>query len=280
MIFEYVGPMGWLQSVKFTPNFLFYLIKLLEMNKLTIIFTLTLLSTIPSVFSQDWEREEQDPHATELWMPRAEKVTPGNYHTAPSDAIVLFDGSSFDNWQHADGTPVKWTLEDGAMTVVDGTSGIQTKMGFGSMQLHLEWRSPTEIKGEGQGRGNSGVFIMGMYEVQVLDSYESETYSNGQAGSVYKQSAPLVNACKKPGEWQTYDIIFMAPVFGDEGQLLRPATITVIHNGVVVQNHFTIVGPTQYKGFPQYLPHPERLPLGLQDHGNPVSFRNIWVREL
>lgn len=273
-------PKGWLQSVKFTPNFLFNPIKLLEMNRLTIILTTVLLSLIPTLFAQEWDREKQDPQATELWTPRAEKVTPGDYHTAPSDAIVLFDGSTFDNWQHADGSPAKWNLEDGAMTVVGGTSGIQTKMGFGSMQLHLEWRSPVEVKGEGQGRGNSGVFIMGMYEVQVLDSYVSETYSNGQAGSVYKQAAPLVNACKEPGEWQTYDIIFMAPIFGDEGQLLRPSTITVIHNGIVVQNHYTIAGPTQYKGFPQYLPHPDRLPLGLQDHGNPVSFRNIWVREL
>ena len=251
-----------------------------RMNKS--ILTLLILSalTVSAVQAQDWNREKQDPAATELWTPRAEKVTPGDYHTPPSDAIVLFDGTSFDNWQHADGSAVKWTLADGAMTVKGGTSPIQTKMGFGSMQLHVEWRSPEEIVGEGQGRGNSGIFLMGMYEVQVLDSYESQTYSNGQAGSIYKQSAPLVNACKAPGEWQAYDIIFMAPVFGEEGQLLRPATVTVLHNGVLVQNHFTIVGPTEYKGFPQYRQHPDRLPLGLQDHGNPVSFRNIWVREL
>ncbi len=230
--------------------------------------------------AQDWDREEQDPQATELWTPRAEKVIPGNYHTPPSDAIVLFDGTSFDNWQHVDGRSVEWTMEDNAMTVKGGSSPIQTKMGFGSMQLHLEWRSPEEVVGEGQGRGNSGVFLMGTYEVQVLDSYESQTYANGQAGSVYKQSAPLVNACKAPGEWQTYDIIFTAPVFGQEGQLLHPATVTVLHNGVLVQNHFTIVGPTEYKGFPQYRAHPDRLPLILQDHGNPVSFRNIWLREL
>lgn len=250
------------------------------MTNYSILFTALLMSVSSLSLAQDWDREQQDPTATELWTPRAEKVTPGDGQSAPSDAIVLFDGSSFDNWQHADGSPVAWTLEDGAMTVVGGTSGIQTKMGFGSVQLHIEWRSPAEISGEGQGRGNSGVFLMGMYEVQVLDSYVSETYSNGQAGSVYKQSPPLVNACREPGVWQTYDIIFMAPIFGEEGQLLRPATVTVLHNGILVQNHFTLAGPTQYKGLAQYLAHPDRLPIALQDHGNPVSFRNIWVREL
>ncbi len=230
--------------------------------------------------SQTWDREAQDPRATELWTPIPPKVTPGNGVSAPSDAIILFDGTNFDQWQHADGSPVKWKLDNGAMTVVGGTSGIQTKMSYGSIQLHIEWRSPAEIVSEGQGRGNSGIFLMSQYEVQVLDSYESRTYANGQAGSVYKQGAPLVNACKAPGEWQTYDIIFMAPIFGDDDQLLRPGTVTVLHNGVLVQNHHTIVGPTQYKGFPQYLPHADRLPLGLQDHGNPVSFRNVWIREL
>ncbi|MDP5172319.1 MAG: DUF1080 domain-containing protein [Bacteroidia bacterium] len=230
--------------------------------------------------AQNWDREKQDPVATEVWAPRPPKVTPGTGTAAPSDAIVLFDGTSFNNWEHADGSPVKWKLEDGAMTVVGGTSAIQTKMGFGSVQLHVEWRSPAEVKGEGQGRGNSGIFLMGKYELQVLDSYESQTYANGQAGSIYKQSPPLVNPTKGPGEWQTYDIIFMAPVFGERGQLLIPGSITVLLNGVLVQNHHIIVGPTEYKGFPQYLAHPTRLPLALQDHGNPVSFRNIWVREL
>ncbi len=230
--------------------------------------------------AQTWDREQQDPAATEVWTPRPPKVTPGVHTAPPSDAIVLFDGKNFDQWQHGDGSPVKWKLEDGAMTVVGGSSGIQTKMGFGSAQLHVEWRSPSVIKGEGQGRGNSGIFLMGQYEFQVLDSYESQTYANGQAGSVYKQSAPLVNACHAPGEWQVYDIIFMAPVFGEKGQLIRPATVTILHNGVLIQNHFTLAGPTQYKGAAQYLAHPDRLPLGLQDHGDAVSFRNIWIREL
>lgn len=236
--------------------------------------------TFLSGFSQTWERGNQDPQATELWQPKVGKVIPGQMMAPPSDAIVLFDGSSFDHWQHADGSAVRWERTGDAMTVVKGTSGIQTKRGFGSVQLHIEWKSPEQLVGEGQGRGNSGVFLMGTYEVQVLDSYSSETYSNGQAGAVYKQNPPLVNACVETGEWNAYDIIFMAPVFGEEGQLLRPATITVLHNGVLVQNHFTLVGPTEYIGFPQYRAHASRLPLALQDHGNPVSFRNIWVREL
>ena len=248
-------------------------------QRITLFLSLMCLCMV-SVSAQNWDRNEQDPRATEIWEPRVEKVTPGEGTSAPSDAVILFDGSSFDDWQHADGSDVKWELADGAMTVVGGTSGIQTKMGFGSMQLHIEWKSPEELVSEGQGRGNSGVFLMGTYEVQVLDSYSSDTYSNGQAGSVYKQNPPLVNACVETGEWNAYDIIFMAPIFGEDGQLLRPATITVLHNGVVVQNHFTLVGPTEYKGFPQYREHADRLPIALQDHGNPVSFRNIWVREL
>ncbi|RMG66439.1 MAG: DUF1080 domain-containing protein, partial [Bacteroidetes bacterium] len=202
------------------------------------------------------------------------------YHTPPSDAIVLFDGKDLTNWESGDGSPAKWTVSDGAMTVAPGTGSIRTKMGFGDMQLHIEWRSPSEITGDGQGRGNSGIFLMSTYEIQVLDCYENRTYSNGQAASVYKQHIPLANACLPPGEWQTYDIIFMAPIFGDDGQLRRPATVTVLHNGVLVQNHVTIRGDTPYKGLPTYHAHASRLPLLLQDHGNLVSFRNIWVREL
>jgi len=230
--------------------------------------------------AQDWDREKQDPHATEIWEPIPPKVSPGEGTAAPSDAIVLFDGSSLNGWESANGSAAKWDLAGGAMTVKKGAGGIQTKQGFGSCQLHIEWRSPSEVKGEGQGRGNSGIFLMSTYEVQVLDSYESRTYSNGQAGSVYKQFPPLVNATKGPGEWQTYDIIFMAPVFNEKGGLLVPASVTVLHNGVLVQNHSVLKGHTPYKGLPVYTKHADKLPIMLQDHGNPVSFRNIWIREL
>ncbi|MDW3647879.1 MAG: DUF1080 domain-containing protein [Bacteroidia bacterium] len=232
------------------------------------------------LYGQDWKRDKQDPRATELWEPVPPKVTPGEGTAAPSDAIVLFDGSSLDGWETTNGKAAGWSLEDGAMTVKRGTGSIRTKQGFGSCQLHIEWRSPTEIVGEGQGRGNSGVFLMSTYEVQVLDSYESRTYSNGQAGSVYKQFIPLVNATKAPGEWQTYDIIFMAPIFNEKGAVIRPASVTVLHNGVLVQNHSVLRGHTPYKGLPAYTKHADKLPIMLQDHGNPVSYRNIWIREL
>lgn len=232
------------------------------------------------LYGQDWKRDKQDPRATELWEPVPPKVTPGEGTAAPSDAIVLFDGSSLDGWETTNGKAAGWSLGDGAMTVKKGTGSIRTKQGFGSCQLHIEWRSPSEIVGEGQGRGNSGVFLMSTYEVQVLDSYESRTYSNGQAGSVYKQFIPLVNATKAPGEWQTYDIIFMAPIFNEKGAVIRPASVTVLHNGVLVQNHSVLRGHTPYKGLPAYTKHADKLPIMLQDHGNPVSYRNIWIREL
>lgn len=239
-------------------------------------------SAFNSATAQDkkWNREDQDPTASELWSPVPPKVKPGETNSqAPSDAIILFDGSDFSQWEGSNGKTVGWTLEDGAMTVKKGTGGIQTKETFKDVQLHIEWRTPTELVGEGQGRGNSGVFLMGKYEVQVLDSYSSSTYGNGQASSIYKQHIPLVNATKAPGEWQTYDIIFSAPVFGESGRALRPATVTVIHNGVLVQNHVSLLGPTEYKGVPVYSEHGAG-PISLQDHGNPVSYRNIWIRKL
>ncbi len=220
------------------------------------------------------------PELTEVWEPVPEVVTPGiSMNTAPSDAIVLFDGTNADEWESAnDSGPVGWKLEDDAMTVVKGTGAIRTKREFGDIQLHIEFRTPAEVVGEGQGRGNSGVFLQSQYEVQVLDSYNNRTYSNGQAGSLYKQSMPLVNASRPPGEWQIYDIIYMAPHFSN-GQVIRPATITVIHNGVLIQNHYELKGNTPYIGLPKYTAH-GKAPLMLQDHGNPVSYRNIWVREL
>ena len=221
-----------------------------------------------------------NPEFTEQWEPVPPIIDPGSSQKAPSDAIVLFDGSNLDAWQHPSGDSPKWIIEDGAFTVKRGTGTIETKQGFGDMQLHIEWRAPSEVVGEGQGRGNSGVFLMSQYEVQVLDNYDNVTYHNGQAASIYKQHIPLVNACKPPGEWQTYDIIFTAPVFHDGGALKHPAYVTVLHNGVLVQNHVALIGPTEYIGIPRYKAHEGKLPLTLQDHGNPVSFRNIWIREL
>ena len=179
------------------------------------------------------EDQTIDPKLTELWKPVPEVVTPGVGTAPPSDAIVLFDGKDLDAWAGQDGGAAKWTVADGAVTVAPGTGTIHTKKKFGDIQLHIEWRTPSVVKGEGQGRGNSGIFLMGRYELQVLDSYNSSTYVNGQAGSIYKQSIPLVNACKPPGEWQTYDVIFMAPEFTDKGTLKTPARITVLQNGVL-----------------------------------------------
>lgn len=221
----------------------------------------------------------KDPKATEVWEPEPRVVTPGNNMAPPSDAIVLFDGSSLNEWSNLKGEAAGWKLEDGAMTVVKGTGDIQTKRKFGSVQLHIEWRTPAVVESEGQGRGNSGVFLQGIYEVQVLDSYKNRTYSNGQAASIYKQYMPLVNACKSPGEWQTYDIIFMEPVFNKDGIKVRSGTLTVIQNGILVQNNVEVKGTTPYIGLPLNPPH-GKGPLKLQDHGNPVSYRNIWVREL
>ena len=222
----------------------------------------------------------QDPEATEVWEPVPVVVTPGQNGSPPSDAIVLFDGSDLSAWSAEDGSDAGWQVEDGAMTVVAGTGNIQTRQGFGDVQLHIEWRTPAEVSGEGQGRGNSGIFLMGRYELQVLDSYNNSTYSNGQAGSIYKQYIPQVNACRGPGEWQSYDVVFTAPRFGGDGTLAKAAYMTVFQNGVLIQNHVELWGPTLYIGVPEYEAHAGRLPLLLQDHGNPVSYRNIWVREI
>ncbi len=225
------------------------------------------------------EAQIKDPKATEVWEPEPRVVTPGTSTAPPSDAIILFDGSNLDGWTNGKGEAAGWKVEDGAMTVVKGTGDVKTKRKFASCQLHIEWRTPKVIEGKGQGRGNSGVFLSNTYEVQVLDSYQNRTYSNGQAASIYKQYLPLVNACRPPGEWQTYDIIYMAPVFNDDGMKVRSGTLTVIQNGVLVQNNVEIKGTTPYIGLPKNPPH-GKGPLRLQDHGNPVSYRNIWVREL
>jgi hypothetical protein len=191
----------------------------------------------------------------------------------PSDAVVLFDGKDMSKWNGAE----KWVVKDGCVT--SGGGQVTSKDVFGDCQLHVEWASAEKVEGSGQGRSNSGVFLMGRYEVQVLDSYNNETYYDGQCAAIYKQHPPLVNACRKPGEWQTYDIIWTAPRFKD-GKLESPAYITVIQNGVVVQNHFALEGDTPYDRAPAYTPHEDKGPVALQYHGNPVRFRNIWVREL
>jgi len=224
---------------------------------------------------------QKDPKTTEVWKPEPQVISAGkNSGDAPSDAIILFNGTNADNWQHKNASAAKWTVSENALTVKSGSGNVETKQKFGDCQLHIEWRTPAEVKGEGQGRGNSGIFFMGRYEVQILDSYDNKTYSNGQAGSVYKQHIPLVNACKPPGEWQSYDIIFTAPRFGDKGNIIEPARVTVIQNGVLIQNNVSIWGGTAFIGLPTYEKHGAKESLELQDHGNPTSFRNIWIREL
>lgn len=242
------------------------------------VFVSSLLFILIIVKTMEAQKPEHE--VTEVWEPVPEVVTPGDGTAPPSDAIILFDGTNLDNWTNMDGDPARWDIADGAMTVKPGTGSIRTKQGFGDVQLHIEWRTPDVVKGEGQGRGNSGVFLMGKYEVQVLDNYENKTYPNGQAASIYKQTIPLVNACRKPGEWQTYDIIFTAPRFNEKGRVTHPARITVIHNGVLVQNNTEIWGVTEFIGLPSYKQHSMKEPLILQDHNDLVSFRNIWIREL
>ncbi len=223
---------------------------------------------------------QNDPKLTEQWTPVPNVIVPGDKDHPPSDAIILFNGSNLDEWTSQKDEAAGWVVSDGILTVKPGSGVIKTKRKFEDCQLHIEFRTPSEIKGEGQGRGNSGIFLQGRYEVQVLDSYDNVTYSNGQAGSIYKQYMPLVNASKKPGEWQTYDIIFTAPHFDKDNTLKTPAYVTVLHNGVLIQNHVELKGSTQYIGAPAYNAHPFQESLMLQDHGNTVSYRNIWIREI
>jgi len=198
----------------------------------------------------------------------------------PSDAVVLFDGKDLSQWMAEDGQEAKWKVEDGYMQVVPHSGLIHTRQPFGDCQLHVEFVTPTPAVGEGQERGNSGVFLMGLYEIQVLDSYQSKTYADGHASAVYAQFPPQVNASRPPGQWQIYDIIFHGPRFDKDGKVLRPARVTVLHNGVLVQDNVELSGPTGHHVRPPYKPTPDKLPLSLQDHGNPVRFRNIWIREL
>jgi hypothetical protein len=198
----------------------------------------------------------------------------------PADAVVLFDGKDLSGWTTAKGAPVKWLVKDGYMEAVKGAGSIQTVRGFGDCQLHVEWATPAPAVGSGQDRGNSGVFLMNTYEVQVLDSYQSNTYADGMAAALYGHYPPLVNVSRRPGEWQTYDIVFRAPRFDQNGAVTSPARFTVFHNGVLVHDAQELTGPTVHKARPPYKAHADRLPIGLQDHSHPVRFRNIWIREL
>jgi len=221
---------------------------------------------------------------TEIWDPEVKIIQPGVTNLdPPSDAIVLFNGTDINSeWEDSRGNLSKWLVQDGALVCVKGSGVIKTKRKFSNFQLHIEWRTPSEVSGESQGRGNSGVFLQELYEVQVLDSYDNRTYRHGQAGSIYKQFAPLVNVSKKPGEWQTYDIIYTAPTFNnDTTTYYTPPRVTVLQNGVLVQNNVSLRGPTIYVGIPEYSVKPHGPgSLVLQDHGNPVGYRNIWIREL
>ncbi|HEY3280975.1 MAG TPA: DUF1080 domain-containing protein [Armatimonadota bacterium] len=199
--------------------------------------------------------------------------------TPPSDAVCLFDGTNLDAWQKSGGGEPGWRLVDGAMEVEPHSGSIETKEHFGDCQLHIEWASPSEVKGEDQGRGNSGVFLMGRYEIQVLDCYKNITYADGLAGAMYGQYPPLVNASRKPGEWQSFDVLWQGPRFEGD-QLTRPARVTLLHNGVVIHNATELKGPTRHRDAPHYEPQPEVGPIGLQDHGDLVRFRNIWIRPL
>lgn len=236
-----------------------------------------LATALPTpVLAQHWK-------AHDLNRPRPPVVTPPTQQLPvppPADAVVLFDGTDLSQWQATDGSATRWKIEDGEMISVAGAGYIQTKQPFGDVQLHVEWAAPTPVQGSSQGRGNSGVFLMGRYEVQVLDSYENETYADGQAAALYGQHPPLFNASRPPGAWQTYDIYFRRPRFSQTGALLEPARATVVHNGILVQNNAEFWGPTEWLQSTFYSPHPDRLPLALQDHGNPVRYRNIWLREL
>lgn len=242
--------------------------------KMNIVASVYLLNAGLVQAQEPWELAQK----TEVWEPVPEVVS-ALPNAVPSDAIVLFDGTGTSAWESLKGGEVKWKSTNNVLTVAPGTGDIKTKQSFCDVQLHIQWKTPADVAGlEGQERNNSGIFFQQRYEIQILDSYQNKTYPNGQAASVYKQTIPLVNAMRPPGEWQVYDIIYRAPRFKDD-QLETPAYVTVLHNGVLVQNHVEILGTTEWIGPPQYKAH-GCAPLQLQDHSNPVSFRNIWVREL
>lgn len=260
-----------------------------ERVNLNLLFTFLLAGS----FGMAQAQQKAKPEDTEVWEPAPKVVVPGKTSSEPpSDALLLFDGKNLSQWVSADdrSTPAKWTVADGVMTVKKDAGNIETKQAFTNYQLHLEWRVPMGITGTGQGRGNSGVFLAslgkgdGGYELQILDSYNNKTYVNGMAGSIYKQLIPLANPTRKPGEWQSYDILWTAPTFAPGGNLSAPARATVFFNGVLVQNNVALLGPTVYIGQPTYQNQKSGpAPIKLQAHGDesaPISFRNIWIREL
>lgn len=221
--------------------------------------------------------------AHDMNRPRPPVVVPPQQHLpapVPPDAVVLFSGRDLSQWRSSNGAPPKWIIRDGAIESVPGSGYLYSAQSFGDVQLHVEWATPADSQGQSQGKGNSGVFLMSLYEVQVLDSFKNDSYPDGQAGSVYGQYPPLVNASRPPGEWQTFDIIFRRPRFRRDGTLAQPARMTVLHNGLLIQDHVELWGPTSWLQHQPYAAHPEKLPLALQDHGNPVRYRNIWVRPL
>lgn len=245
------------------------------------------LTNCAGTFQHGWTRPEMPWPEHSMERPQPPVITPGTASTqqemgqVPSDAIVLYrNASDISKWEGAQGGPAKWMATNDYMQVVKGTGAIQTKEGFGDCQLHVEWAAPVPAVGQGQDRGNSGVFLQGLYEVQVLDCFNNVTYADGMTAALYGQYPPQVNACRPPGEWQTYDIIFQRPRFDDKGKVVTPAIMTVFFNGVLVQNHQELTGPTAHKVRPPYKVTPAKLPLQLQDHGHPVRYRNIWVREL
>lgn len=250
----------------------------MKFSRSTLIVLASALMASPSLAQSPLSKWPQ--HSKERPTPKV--VAPGAYvsQAPPADAIVLFGGASLSKWKQESGSAAKWRIVDGAFEVVPNTGTLVTADSFGDAQLHIEWMSPKPAKGTDQDRGNSGVFFAGRYEVQVLDSYGNITYADGQAASLYGQFPPLVNASRPPGEWQTYDIVYHRPRFDGAGKLLKAARFTVIHNGVLVQDNMELVGPTANQSRPPYEKHADRLPISLQDHGHPVRFRNVWVRDL
>ena len=254
-------------------------------------FVATAASVILALMSMSGCSRQASPGVVQQWVqhnrnaPQPPVITPGVESTQeqpgkpPSDAVILFNGKDLAGWESVKGGPALWKVEKGYFEVAPHTGDIKTKQVFGDCQLHVEWAAPNPPHGQDQDRGNSGVYLMSLYEVQVLDSYESKTYPDGQAAAIYGQYAPLVNACRPPGQWQSYDIIFHGPRFDTAGKIVRPATFTVLHNGVLVQDHVTVLGLTDGEHEP-YRQTPTKLPVKLQDHNHPVRFRNIWIREL
>ncbi|MDT8401671.1 MAG: DUF1080 domain-containing protein [Bacteroidales bacterium] len=256
------------------------------MRKLTLFSALTFFLVAANAQQQNnqeqqaRQRQQQwKPESTEWYYPVPPRVEPGEENMPPSDAIILFDGTDLSSWQSRNGEPAKWTIQGDALVVEPGTGTIITKEYFGDCQLHIEFKSPDPENYDGQNRGNSGIFLQSRYEIQVLDGDNNPTYVNGMVGSVYKQNAPSVNAYTKNGEWQVYDIYWRAPRFGSNDEVESPAIVTVVLNGIVVQNNYVLKGNTPYTGLPKYTAH-GRMPLSLQDHGTKVAYRNIWIRNL